>query len=175
MKKIQQTTIRPVGHHLVIAPITLPEKSKGGIIIKHAGTNWDRLQKASRMLGTVLAVGPQCWSAHAAALAEYSDAHEDGSEPFGSQAEMLKPWAKVGDLVFYNRHAGKFMFDPVIRRDAAPVDDTKETVSEFGAFKSTEEIQSELIELYVINDDDVIAVLPPMEEWTVDALDVMTY
>jgi hypothetical protein len=60
-------------------------------------------------------------------------------------------------LIFYSRHAGKFMFDPIIR---------KETVIDG---------QSDLKELYVINDDDVIAVLPPMAEWTVDALDVMTY
>ncbi len=168
---LQKTSIRPVGHHLVVAPITLPEKSKGGIIIKHGGTDWDRLQKASRMLGVVLAVGPQCWRAHAAALADSVGTNDPSLHRSG---DILGAWAKVGDTVFYNRHAGKFMFDPVYRIVAAPAD-KEETVSEFGAFKSTEELQSELIELYVINDDDVIAVLPPMEEWTVDALDVMTY
>ena len=141
-----KTTLIPVGHHLVVEPITLPEKSKGGIIIQHDGTNWDKLAKASRMLGTVLAVGPQCFKAHAAGLLGLPEAAQN--------AELTQPWCKVGDLIFYSRHAGKFMFEPVLR-------------------KPDEEGEKSLRELYVINDDDVIAVLPPMEEWTVDALDVM--
>jgi co-chaperonin GroES (HSP10) len=144
---VAKTTLTPVGHHLVIEPISLPEKSTGGIIIQHAGTNWDKLAKASRQLGTVLAIGPQCWKAHASGLAHYVD----------SRDPALEAWCKVGDLIFYSRHAGKFMFDPIVRKE------------------NPLEGQSDLKELYVINDDDVIAVLPPMAEWTVDALDVMTY
>ena len=136
-----------MGHHLVVEPITLPEKSKGGIIIQHAGTDWDKLAKASRQLGTILSIGPQCWKAHAAGLASYTDIRDPA----------LGPWAKVGDVIFYSRHAGKFMFDPCVRVEN-PI-----------------EGKSDLKELYVINDDDVIAILPPMEDWTVDALDVMTY
>ena len=147
-EKTLKTTIRPVGHHLVVEPITLPEKSKGGIIIKHDGTNWDKLQKASRMLGTILAVGPQCWKAHAASLQGVPGAYQKG---------LMTDWAKEGDMVFYSRHAGKFMFDPVIR---------KEQPGENG---------SDLKEIYVINDDDVIAVLPPMSEWNVDVLDIMSF
>ena len=49
------------------------------------------------------------------------------------------------------------MFDPIIRKEIK-IDGL-----------------SDLKELYVINDDDVIAVLPPLDTWTVDALDVMTY
>lgn len=146
-KTLKHTTLRPVGHHLVIEPITLPEKSKGGIIIQHAGTDWDKLSKASRQLGTVLAIGNQCWKAHAVGLLDLVEARDPA----------LEPWCKVGDLIFYSRHAGKFMFDPIMRKET-PIDG-----------------QSDLKELYVINDDDVIAVLPPLEEWTVDALDVMTY
>ena len=141
--------MRPVGHHLVVEPISLPEKSKGGIVIQHAGTNWDKLSKASRQLGTVLAVGAQCWKAHASGLAAYVDARDPA----------LEAWCKVGDLIFYSRHAGKFMFDPIVRKELKDIIDG----------------QSDLKELYVINDDDVIAVLPPMADWTVDALDVMTY
>jgi len=139
MTTTNKTTIVPVGHHLVVEPITLPEKTKGGIIVQHKGTDWDKLAKASRMIGTVLAVGPQCWKAHAASVAEFVG---------GSDPAATGPWCVVGDLIFYNRHAGKFMFDPMLP-------DMKET--------------------YVINDDDVIAVLPPFADWTVDILDVMTY
>lgn len=148
--KQKKTTIVPVGHHLVVEPITLPEKSKGGIIVQHKGSEWDKLAKASRMIGTIVAIGPQCWKAHAASLLDVSPAGSD----------TLEPWAKVGDVIFYNRHAGKFMFDPVLRWD----EDNKPPNTD-----------TDMREMYVINDDDVIAVLPPLEEWTVDASDVMTY
>lgn len=167
-----KTTLIPVGHHLVVEPITLPEKSKGGIIISHEGTTWDKLQKASRMLGTILAVGPQCWKAHSASLLDYVEERDPA----------LDPWAKVGDLIFYSRHAGKFMFDPIERKvgtthtDELGVEYDGNIESEFGPLRQTQsEYKATLKELYVINDDDVIAVLPPLSTWTVDALDVMTF
>ena len=142
------TSIRPVGHHLVVEPIELPKTTKGGIIIKHEGTMWDKLESAGRMIGTILAIGPQCWKAHAAAI--------DGTVL--ATPESLQPWAEVGDLIMYSRHAGKFMFDPMFK---------EQEHSEFGLGPV------KLKEVYVINDDDVIAVLPPQADWKLDLLDIV--
>lgn len=126
------TAIKPCGHNLVVEPLKLPEKSKGGIIITHAGTMFEKLEKAGRMVGVIKAIGPQCWAAHAAPLLDLfiGDPKSRHKDP------MLQPWAKEGDTVLYSRHAGKFIFDPV----------------------ST-------VEMYIIHDEDVLAVLPPREEW----------
>lgn len=48
----------------------------------------------------------------------------------------LEPWAVVGDTVMYSRYAGKEIYDP-----------------EDGA------------EYYLLNDEDILAVLPPKEGW----------
>jgi hypothetical protein len=64
----------------------------------------------------------------------------------------LEPWCKVGDTVLYSRHAGKFVRDPLV-----PVEDQE------GA------------ELYVINDDDVIAVLPPQSEWKLNPMELFGF
>ena len=108
---MSKTSIEPCGHHLVVEPVKLPEKSKGGIILTVSGSNNERLEKAGRMIGTILAVGPQCWKAHAAAL----DHILPGNHP------ARKAWAAVGDTVLYGRHAGKFVFDPM-----DPEDDKRE-------------------------------------------------
>jgi co-chaperonin GroES (HSP10) len=122
----------------VVEPVKLPEKSKGGIILTIEGSQNERLEKAGRMIGIILAVGPQCWKAHAAALAHFYDDRASTSEQ-----DPLGPWAKVGDTVLYERHAGKYVFDPM---DA---EDTKR-------------------ELYLIHDDSVLARLPDQEDWSLD-------
>ena len=134
-----QTSIKPCGHHLVVQPIELPEKSAGGIIVKLEGTSFAKLENAARMLGTVLAIGPQCWKAHAANLLTIGE----------SDSAMLADWAKVGDVVMYSRHAGKYMFDPM---------DDKELKRE----------------LYLIHDEDVMAVLPQEENWKRSITDIVT-
>lgn len=96
------TSIVPCGHHLVVEPIKLPEKSKGGIILTIEGSESEKLEKGGRMIGTILAIGPQCWKAHAAALDHILD----------SRSPARDAWAAVGDTVLYARHAGKFCFDP---------------------------------------------------------------
>ena len=146
-----QTSIKPAGHKLVIEPIELPEKTEGGIIIKHEGTMWAKLEAAGRMIGTVLAIGPQAWKAHAAGLVSLDEAG------FGND-ELLDDWCEVGDVVLYSRHAGKFIFDPMFK---------EQNQTEFGLSKP------KLKELYVIQDDDVQAVLPPYEDWKVSILDLI--
>jgi co-chaperonin GroES (HSP10) len=99
---MSKTSIRPCGHHLVVEPIKLPEKSKGGIIVVVEGGEQEKLEKAGRMIGTILAVGPQCWKAHRAALDHILESFDPAAAP----------WAEVGDTVLYSRHAGKYVFDP---------------------------------------------------------------
>ena len=140
---MSKTSIVPCGHHLVVEPVKLPEKSKGGIILRIGGGQAEMLDKAGRMIGVILAVGPQCWKAHAANLLEYA-----GNDPAARRAgDLLGPWAVVGDTVLYSRHAGKYLFDPMDDVDAQR-------------------------ELYLIHDDDVLAKLPAQSEWVGDYSDI---
>jgi co-chaperonin GroES (HSP10) len=123
--------VKPVGHHLVIQPIEYENETDSGIIIAVAGSHQEKLEMATRMLGQVVAVGAQCWKAHAVALDGYPE-------------EVLAPWAAVGDMVMYGRHAGKFIKDPI-------------TGTEY----------------YLIQDEDVKAVLPPQDEWTLDQTEII--
>jgi co-chaperonin GroES (HSP10) len=121
----------------VVEPVKLPEKSKGGIILTLEGSTQEKLDKAGRMIGVVLAVGPQCWKAHAANLLDVAATGD----------LTLASWASVGDTVLYARHAGKYCYDPLDEEDKQR-------------------------ELYLIHDDDVLAVLPPQDEWAVDYNDI---
>lgn len=144
MTETPTTSIIPCGHHLVVQPIKLPEKSKGGIILVIEGSQQDKLERAGRMIGVILAIGPQCWKAHAATLADFAGT----SDPWMyAQGDILGAWASVGDTVLYSRHAGKFVFDPM---------DT--------------EVKGR--DLYLIHDDDVLAKLPAQEEWALDYDDI---
>jgi co-chaperonin GroES (HSP10) len=87
----------------VVEPVKLPEKSKGGIILRTTGSMQEKLDSAGRMIGVILATGPQCWKAHAAALDHILTDRDPAREP----------WAVVGDTILYSRHAGKFTFDPM--------------------------------------------------------------
>ncbi len=103
------TSIKPCGHHVVVKPIELPKESKGGILLNFEGSQYEKLERASRMLGVLVAIGPQAWAAHAAALQDLYI----GPPKQAHKASIFKPWAKEGDTVLYSRHAGKFVFDPI--------------------------------------------------------------
>jgi len=120
------TSIRPCGHNVVVQPVTLKTETDSGIILVTEGSQKEKLEMAGRMLGVLVAVGPQAWWAHSVAL-----------------EQEYEPWAHVGDTVFYSRHAGKFMFDPISKK-----------------------------EMYVLHDEDILAVLPPQDEWELDVLDL---
>lgn len=66
--------------------------------------------------------------------------------------KALEPWCEVGDWVLYSRYAGKFIKDPTI-----PLEEQEDA------------------ELYVINDDDVIAVLPPQSEWKMSPAELVGF
>lgn len=129
-----KTSIKPCGHHVVVLPFERPKTTESGIIIRSEGTEWDKIYESGRMFGTLLAVGPQAWKAHAANLLDLVDERDPA----------LEAWASVGDTVLYARYAGKYVSDPVSGK-----------------------------QMYVLHDDDIIAVLPPQEEWTVKLEDLM--
>ena len=75
--------IKPTGHHVLIEPDEFEEVSEGGIVLT---TDQDALarEQAATTRGTIIAVGETAW------------------RDFGD-----KPWAKVGDYVYYTRHVSK--------------------------------------------------------------------
>ena len=125
------TVIKPAGHHILVAPLEWEEETEWGFALTaHDTTETARLEKAGRMYGTLVAVGPQAWKAHAAGLMK-GDALFENS--------IYADWAAVGDTIMYSRYAGKNIYDP-----------------ESGQ------------ELYLIHDEDILAVLPPKEKWVYD-------
>lgn len=72
--------IKPVGYRVLIKPDPVEEKSKGGIVLSSPETK--KREQVAQVIGTVLEVGPNCW------------------DKFGPA------WAKEGDRVLYQRHAG---------------------------------------------------------------------
>lgn len=71
--------IVPVGHRVLIKPDEVEEVTPGGIVIPKPHLEKEKLAQA---IGTVVAVGLDCWK------------------------EFISPWAKVGDKVVYQRYAG---------------------------------------------------------------------
>jgi chaperonin GroES len=80
-EKSKAVGIEPVGHHVLVRPDQVAEKSTGGIFL--APTARENEQRAS-ITGHVIGVGATAWIDVG-----------DGS-----------PWAKVGDYVSYARYSG---------------------------------------------------------------------
>jgi len=78
--------IIPTGFHVLIKPDPVETKTAGGIIL---AVN-EKLEKHQTDTGEIVAIGKCAWSDKA-----------DG-----------KAWAKVGQRVYYAKHAGKFLKDP---------------------------------------------------------------
>jgi len=77
--------VQPAGYRVLVKPDAVEEKSKGGIIIADANTK--RKEQSAQVIGTVLAIGADCWD-------KFSSA-----------------WAKVGDRVLYQRYSGMYIPD----------------------------------------------------------------
>jgi co-chaperonin GroES (HSP10) len=125
------TNIKPCGHHVIVAPLVWDKETAWGFALTpHEDSESAKLEKAGRMYGTLEAIGPQAWKAHAASLLR-------ANAPTQIIAHVsYDDWAKIGDTVMYSRYAGKGVYDPI---------DGKE--------------------LYLIHDEDILAILPPREEW----------
>ena len=84
------TNIAPTGHHVLIKPDAVEEKSEGGILLQAAfdSNNLSR-EQAATTTGEIVAVGDTAWLDFAGD----------------------KPWAKVGDHVYFTRHVSKEIKD----------------------------------------------------------------
>lgn len=90
------TGIRPVGWRIVVRPVAIREKTKGGIIIP--GKLKDDLAYLTTV-GKVLAIGPLAYT------------RDDLLEPVVDAegfitGHKVRPWCKVGDYVTYGKYAG---------------------------------------------------------------------
>ena len=87
--------INPTGHHVIIEPDAVEEKSEGGIITNWGGDGTQR-EFAATTRGYIKAIGPTAWL----------------DAGFGG-----KPWAKVGDYVYFTRHVSKTITDNASGKD----------------------------------------------------------
>lgn len=74
--------LKALGYRLLLELDPLKTKSSGGIILTET-----RQDKAARNVGTVVAIGPDCWSG-------------------------TTPWAKVGDKILFTRYGAVPIVDP---------------------------------------------------------------
>lgn len=94
----------PVGHFMLVALPNVELMTKGGIHIPATTTDNER---AASVVGTVLAMGPDCYLDPPPKLPE--------NLPAGAPVTVLAarprfptgPWCKVGDTVLFSRYAGK--------------------------------------------------------------------
>lgn len=70
---------QPVGYRILIRPVPVVEKTKGGIILTDKSRED---QSYLNSIGQIIAMGPECYS------------------------DRKKPWCKVGDWILYGRYAG---------------------------------------------------------------------
>ena len=97
------SNIKPTGHNILIAPIVAEKETAWGFQLNPTESSTGAvMDRAGRQYGTLIAVGPQAWVAHAAAIAKYV-----------RDPEALAAWAHVGDTVMYSRYAGKGVYDPL--------------------------------------------------------------
>ena len=74
---------QPVGYRILIRPVPVVEKTKGGILM---GQDTLEKQQVASQCGNVLAMGPDC----------YQD----------KRRYKQGPWCKVGDWIMFARYAG---------------------------------------------------------------------
>ncbi len=88
--KLEQLEV--VGHKLLIKPNLIDDEIREGALagFQYQGEEHKR-EKAGTETGTIIGVGPMAWRAY------------DGGE------KDWKPWASIGDEVYFARHAGRFI------------------------------------------------------------------
>ena len=87
---MMKTDIRPTGHHVLIKPDDIEEVSEGGIVLQTAfDSSLQARERAATTTGIIVAVGETAW------------------KDFGDG----RPWAQVGDHVYFTRHVSKSIKD----------------------------------------------------------------
>lgn len=85
--------IEPTGHHVIVKPDPVEKFSKGGIVIG-LDNQHDR-ELAATTTGILVSIGMNAWQAY-----------DDG-----------KPWAKIGDRVYFTRHVSKIIKDALTQEE----------------------------------------------------------
>ena len=85
--RMLKVNLEVLGHRILIKPEHLEEVTESGIVL-NVGEDWKR-EKAATVIGTIVSVGATAWK-------DFSDG---------------KPWAKVGDRIYYARYSGKTVKD----------------------------------------------------------------
>ena len=82
------------GHYIAVIPDEIEKKSSGGIVLaeEYDPDKAARVEAASTK-GKVIYVGSMAWRAY------------DGNDP------DWKPWAKVGDTIWFQKHVAKVIED----------------------------------------------------------------
>lgn len=101
-------TIEVVGHRVMLEPVDIQRNTEWGFQLD-VTDDWKR-EKAGTVKGRIVGIGSTAWMGFA----------------------DNRPWAKVGDVVYFARHSGKF-------------------------------IKHNGVEYYVINDEDVQAIVTDEE------------
>lgn len=89
----------PCGHRVLVKTKEVETEKDLGTGIKLQLVVNERLEKAAQIEGEVIAIGPDAWKA-------FRSVADDGRWVNG------KPWASVGDRVYYARYAGHELTDP---------------------------------------------------------------
>lgn len=81
-----------VGHRVLLKPDLPPDVTDGGIYVGHSDTH--KREKGATTVGIIVSIGPNAWI-------DFKSKDEFGKIVPG------KPWAKVGNKVYYAKYAGK--------------------------------------------------------------------
>jgi len=98
------TSLKVKGYRVLIEAEKIQETSAGGIVLT-ATENQKRLEQHGMYEGRVVQVGDLA----------FTDKTVNG--------EPCEPWCKVGDMVYWARYAGKFLYDPVTEIEYSVVND----------------------------------------------------
>lgn len=90
--------ITPAGHKVLVEPDVVEDKTLAGLYLAESTKERKRNEQ---IVGTLVAVGINCWVAF-----------DDG-----------KPWAKVGDRVYYARNGGWKIIDPETKKEFVLLND----------------------------------------------------
>jgi co-chaperonin GroES (HSP10) len=94
------------GHRILVDPDPVEEVSEGGIII----ASDKKLERTGIQRGVIVAIGPNAWKA-------YRTIDREGFERDG------EPWCSIGDYVLFGRHAGRYVEDPVTKKEYLVMND----------------------------------------------------
>jgi len=84
------TRFKAIGHRVLIEPVLNENNGKTEWVFDLSNTKTYKAEIAATERGRIVDIGPNAWKVY-----------DDG-----------KPWAKVGDIVIFAKHAGKFVAHP---------------------------------------------------------------